>query len=167
MRNGKGLSPLIAAVILIAATMTIAAVIAFWTTGFVKTRLTEAESITGGTECFGAEFILRSGSLDGNTLNLILDNRKSVDLTLKNLFLIYPDNNVEQISLEDEEVLRGNEIRKITVTIPTTYGLNFLTGEIKTQCPDVSVYFTYDQISGTQTTTVETTTSTSNTTVTV
>jgi len=141
MKKKKGLSPIIAAVILIAATMTVAGILAFWTTGFVKTRLTEAESISGGTECFGADFELRSGSLDGTTLNLILDNKKSVDLYLTNLFLIYSDNRVDTKSLNI--TLNGNEIRTVSIQ---DVAPNFLTGEIKTQCPDVSIYFTYDQV---------------------
>jgi len=141
MKKKKGLSPIIAAVILIAATMTVAGILAFWTTGFVKTRLTEAESVSGGTECFGADFELRSGSLDGTTLNLILDNKKSVDLYLTNLFLIYSDNRVDTKSLNI--TLNGNEIRTVSIQ---DVAPNFLTGEIKTQCPDVSIYFTYDQV---------------------
>lgn len=135
------MSPLIAAVILIAATMTIAGILAAWTTGFVRGELEEAAIVTGGSKCLGAEFEFRSGSLSGNTLNLILDNKKSQDLTLTNLFLIKSGNQVDQISLN--KTLNGNEIKTITITITDP---NFLTGEIKTQCPDVSAFFTHDQV---------------------
>jgi flagellin-like protein len=136
----KGLSPLIAAVILIAATMSIAGILAYWASGFVKTKLTETEAITGGTECLGAEFKIKSVSYDGNTLHLILDNRRSVDLLLTNLFLIYPNNEVKTKSLN--QTLKGNEIKALTINnVPS----GFLTGEIKTHCPDVSVFFTYSQ----------------------
>jgi flagellin-like protein len=141
MKHKKGMSPLIAAVILIAATMSIAGILAYWTTGFVKTRLTEAESITGGAKCLGAEFQLRSGSYENNTLHLILDNRKTVDLFLTNLFLIYPDNKLDTKLLN--KTLKGNEIKPLTIP---DVDPGFLTGEIKTQCPDVSVYFTYSQV---------------------
>ena len=144
MKKRKGLSPLLAAVILIAATMTIAGILAFWVSSFVQTELKEAEeaSITGGTECFRAHFELRSeSSYKDNKLYLMLDNKRSLDLYLTNLFLIYPDNNVVSKSLN--ETLKGNEIK---VTIVPDVNPNFLTGEIKTQCPDVSVYFTYDQV---------------------
>ena len=142
MRKRKGISPLIAAVILIAATMSIAGILAYWTTGFVKEKLTVAESITGGAGCFGAEFELRpESSYKDGKLYLILDNKKSVDLILTNLFLIYADKPVVNKSLD--ETLKGNEIKNITVSdVPD----EFLTGEIKTHCPDVSVYFTYDQV---------------------
>ncbi len=144
MEKRKGMSPLIAAVVLIAATMTIAAVIAFWASGFVKEKLTESESITGGSKCFGAEFNLRSGSYDSSTksLHLILDNRKSVDLQIKNVFLIYSDEPVATKTL-DNTTLKGNEIKDFTIE---NVDDGFLTGEIKTQCPDVSIYFTYSQV---------------------
>jgi flagellin-like protein len=139
--ENKGLSPLIAAVILIAATMSVAGILAFWTTGFVKTRLTETAGVTGGPECLGAEFELKSGTYKDNTLYLILDNKRSVDLLLTNLFLIYPDNRVEPKPLN--ETLKGNEIKTTTVS---DIADGFLTGEIKTQCSDVSVFFTYKQV---------------------
>jgi flagellin-like protein len=136
----KGLSPLIAAVILIAATMSIAGILAYWASGFVKTKLTETESITGGTQCLGAEFKIKSVSYENNKLHLILDNRRSVDLMLTNLFLIYPNNEVKTKSLN--QTLKGNEIKALEVS---GVDPNFLTGEIKTHCPDVSVFFTYSQ----------------------
>jgi flagellin-like protein len=143
MKMRKGISPLVATVILIAATMSIAGILAYWTTGFIKTRLTEAESITGGTKCFGAEFELRSGSYDGSTLHLILDNKKTVDLLLTNLFLVYPDNELDTKSLN--ETLKGNEIKSLTIN---NVAPGFLTGEIKTQCPDVSIFFIYSKVAG-------------------
>ena len=145
--NKKGLSPIIAAVILIAATMSIAGILSYWVSGFVKTQLTETAGITGGPKCLGAEFELRSGTYKDNTLKFILDNRKPVDLLLTNLFLIYPNNRVDTKSLN--VTLKGNEIKALTVENvfpdPST-GENFLTGEIKTHCSDVSLFFTYDQV---------------------
>jgi len=141
--NNKGLSPIIAAVILIAATMSIAGILAFWTTGFVKTQLTETAGITGGAECLGAEFELKPGSrLDGTTLNLILDNRRSVDLIITNVYLVNDDNSVDSHPFNNI-TLEGNEIKLLTVTGVKP---NFLTGEIKTHCSDVSVFFTHDQV---------------------
>ena len=143
--NKKGMSPIIAAVILIAATMSIAGILAYWTTGFVKTQLVETEGVTGGPKCIGAEFELRpESSLEGNTLHFILDNRKPVDLHLTGLYLINSDNTVENYTFEDPS-LQSNEIKDVTVTIKDP---EFLTGEIKTQCSDVSVFFTYDQVAG-------------------
>jgi len=144
MKKRKGMSPLIAAVILIAATMSIAAILAYWASGFVKSELQGARElgITGGAQCLEAEFELRSGSYSSNTLTLILDNKKSVDLDLTYLYLIYDNNQVTSKSIN--QTLNGNEIKSITFDEVTD---NFLTGEVKTQCSDVSVFFTYDQVS--------------------
>jgi flagellin-like protein len=143
MKKEKGISPLIAAVILIAATMIIAGILAAWTSKFVSEELERAAVVSGGAECFGAQFELHSGSYDGTSnLKLILDNKKSIDLELTNLFLILSDNTVETKSLENE-TLKGNEIK--TITVPNVSN-TFLTGEIKTHCPDVSVYFTKSQV---------------------
>jgi len=141
MKKRKGISPLIAAVILIAATMIIAGILAAWTSKFVSEELERAALVTGGAGCFGAQFELRSGSLDGTDLLLILDNKKSIDLDLTNLFLILSDNTVDVKIIN--ETLGGNEIKTITVENVTS---EFLTGEIKTHCPDVSVYFTKSQV---------------------
>jgi len=140
MKRKKGLSPLIAAVILIAATMIIAGILAAWASKFVSEELERAAVVSGGAECFGAKFELRSGTYSDRTLTLILDNRKSTDLYLTNLFLVY-SNTVETKSLNT--TLKGNEIKPITAE---NVEPDFLTGEVKTSCPDVSLYFTYDQV---------------------
>jgi len=137
----KGMSPIIAAVILIAATMSIAGILAYFTSGFVRSRLVETETMTGGPKCLGAQFELKSGSYKDNTLNLILDNKRPVDLLLTNLFLIYSETRVDTKSLN--ETLKGNEIKHLPVP---DVDPDFLTGEIKTHCSDVSVFFTYDQV---------------------
>ena len=143
MKKRKGLSPLIAAVILIAATMTIAGILALWVSSFVQEELGGAEEagITGGARCLGAEFELHSGSLVGTDLTLIVNNKRSIDLQITYLYLIAPGNDLETITIN--ETLGGNEIKSITREITKT---NFLTGEIKTNCPDVSAYFTSDQV---------------------
>ena len=143
MKKRKGMSPLIAAVILIAATMSIAAILSYWVTAYMRGQLEGAEKlgITGGASCLGAEFEFRSGSYIGTTLTLILDNKKSVDLDLTYVYLISSGNKVESKLIN--ETLNGNEIKTVTVENVTD---NFLTGEIKTHCSDVSAYFTYDQV---------------------
>ena len=137
----KGMSPIIEAVILIAATMSLAGILAYFASSYVQTQLTETQSMTGGPKCLGAQFELRSGSYRDNTLNLILDNKRPVDLLLTNMFLIYSETRVDTKSLN--ETLKGNEIKALTVG---NVDPNFLTGEIKTQCSDISVFFTYDQV---------------------
>ena len=143
MKRRKGLSPLIAAVILIAATMTIAGILALWVSNYMTSELIRAEEagITGGTRCLGAEFELHSGRLVSNQLTLIVNNKRSIDLDLTYLYLIAPNNELDTVLIN--ETLRGNEIKSLLLPITKP---NFLTGEIKTNCPDVSAYFTRDQI---------------------
>jgi hypothetical protein len=59
------------------------------------------------------------------------------------LFLVYPDNKLDTKSLN--ETIKGTEIKALSITNVTT---GFLTGEIKTQCPDVSAFFTYSKVAG-------------------
>lgn len=141
----KGISPLVAAVILIAATMSIAGILSYWATSFVRTRLTTAENVTEETKCLAAQFRLYSGSYDNTTtpteLIMILENQRSVNLELKDLYLFYPDTRLEIKPIN--EALEGNRLKSINVTDIED---NFERGVVKTSCPDVSVEFTYNQV---------------------
>lgn len=139
----KGISPIVASVILIAATMSIAGILSFWATGFIRTRLTESENVTGETVCLGADFKFYSGRYDKDTktLYLILDNRRNVDLELENLYLFYPNNLMKTIPLKD--TLKANDIRSYNVT-----GVDdgFENMKIKTNCPEVSLDIAYSSV---------------------
>lgn len=137
----KGLSMIVAAVILIAATMSIAGVLIYWSSGFVQKRLAETGNMTDETACFGAEFKIHSASYSNGTFFLRLDNNRAIDLTLENLYLFYPDNKMETVSLNGT-LLRGNEIKQFTLTNITD---GFTSGEIKTNCPTVFLDFTYSE----------------------
>ena len=136
----KGLSMIVAAVILIAATMSIAGILIYWSSGFVQQRLSESSNMTDETSCLGAEFKLKSATFNNGTLFIILDNRRTVDLTLNNLYLFYPNNTMETIPLNIE--LKGNAIKPFTFTNITD---GFTGGEIRTNCPTVLLDFTYSQ----------------------
>ena len=142
----KGISPLVAAVILIAATMSIAGILTYWATGFVRTRLGTVENATEETTCLYAQFKLYSGifenSTDPDRLYLILENQRSIDLKLESLYLFYPDGTLDQVSL-NETILEGNALKSINRNV-TNKG--FETGRIKTNCPDVSVDFSKSQL---------------------
>ena len=139
----KGLSPLIAAVILIAVTMGIAGVLALWATGFMKSKLSESENVTVQTSCLAAEFTLRYGKYDKEkrSLYLVLDNTKNVDLQITNLYLIYPNNRLESKTIN--KTLKGGEMLAINID---DVDVNFTKGTIKTNCPEVSLDFTYSQV---------------------
>jgi hypothetical protein len=138
----KGISTLVAAVILIATTMSIAGILSYWATSFVRERLITAENSTGETECLVAQFRLYSGSYDNSTedLILILENQRDVDLFLNDLYLFYGS------TLETKDLtgqLESNALKSFNITDVTD---NFDRGVIKTTCPDVSVEFTYNQV---------------------
>jgi flagellin-like protein len=133
----KGLSPIVAAVILIAATMSIAGILTFWTTTFVSKKLNESSSVNDETGCLGAEFKLRSESkLTGRNLYLVVENIRGVDLKLENLYLFYP-NKIDTIPL-NSFVLNKGEIK----TIPKDVDPTFTNGKIKTDCATASLDFT-------------------------
>ena len=141
----KGISPLIAAVILIAATMSIAGILSYWASSFVQQRLTESENTTAveQTQCIGAKFrIYSTGTYnnDTDTLHVILENQRSFDITLKELDLFYPNDELKKISLNDSEVLEKNALKSYDFNITT--GDDFYKGQIRTTCPDVYVEFT-------------------------
>lgn len=132
----KGISPLVAAVILIAATMSIAGILSFWTTGFVRTKLGVAENETEEIRCLNAEFELYSSSLEGSTLFFVLENTRTYDLTLKELYLFDADDRLLDTKTLNME-LKGNSLLAHNETIPTTS----TRAVIKTGCPEVSVEF--------------------------
>jgi flagellin-like protein len=98
----KGISPLIASVVLIAVTLAIAGILSTWAIQFVGGRGT---AITQQTACLGAlEVDTFPPSLTYNTatseLTVIMINKKT-DLTLSNViaFMSYPDGSVRNVPL--------------------------------------------------------------------
>ncbi len=138
----KGISPLVAAVILIAATMSIAGILSYWATSFVRTRLTSAENVTEETMCLSAKFRIYSGTYDDNNkeLILILENQRSIDLELNGLYLFDENDVLTEKSFTG--TLEGNRLKSFNLTEVS----NFTKGIVKTDCPDVSVEFTYNQV---------------------
>jgi hypothetical protein len=112
------------------------------TSTITTTSSTTTTEKAGITVCSSASFKLYSGSYkkDIKNLFLILENRRAVNLQLENLFLQY------QSKLETKilnTTLKGNEIRSLNITGVED---NFISGIIKTNCPAVSVDFTYAQV---------------------
>jgi flagellin-like protein len=138
----KGLSPIVAAVILIAATMSLAGILTFWTTGFISNKLNQSSTVNDETNCLGAEFKLRPESKYSNgTLFLIVENIRAVDLKLENLYLFYPDIGVDTVPLNSFELNKA-EIKSLPLD---TFDIRdgFTSGKIKTNCPTASLEFTY------------------------
>lgn len=124
-----------------AAILSIGALISFWGT----TLITEALNRTQAEEdaCLGAMFRLYSGSYDSGKKELLLtlENQRLVDLKLENLYLFYGNEPMKTFTLN--EVLEGNRLKSIVVS-----GVEdgFEGGTIKTNCPGVSLDFSYSDV---------------------
>ena len=136
MVKGKAVSPLVAAVLLIAVTMTIAGMLAYWASGFVRQQ-TEAFSNQSTVTCTGANFVVYSCNYNSTAqqLKLILDNVGTINLKNLTANIIYPDATVLASSL-NSSLPSGGALKSYTIG-----GINSgYTGiEIKTECPAVSV----------------------------
>lgn len=127
-------------VFLAASVMAIAGIFTLWGANLIR-RTLPPENTTGEV-CHGALFRFYSGSYEKDTkkLILILENQRSVDLRLENLYLVYGEN-VKTFPLNER--LEGNMLKTLTVN-----GVDdgFTSGTVKTNCPDVSLEFSYSQL---------------------
>ena len=130
--------------LLLAAIMGAGAVFTLWVTTLTTTTLTR-EGNQSQEFCGAALFGIYSGNYDkpSKSLYLILQNKRSIDLELETLYIFYQNNMMKTIPLN--EPLKGNVLRSINVS-----GIDdgFEKGIIKTNCPEVSVEFTYSKVSG-------------------
>jgi len=76
----KGVSPLVAVVLLIAATMSLAGILAYWASSFVRTSLPEVNKTQ--QECQFMDFRIATCTYQSstNTMTLILDNFRAVEV---------------------------------------------------------------------------------------
>lgn len=126
----KGISPIVAAVLLIAVTMTIAGILAYWSASFVEKGLP-----TNETQCSLARFVVDTCSYNttSNKITLRLDNRRNVDLSNLKAFIYYANGTVSA-AIPLNETLAGNTIKSFVISQTE----NFAQIVVKTQCPDVT-----------------------------
>ncbi len=116
-KSRKGISPLIAAVLLVAFTMSIAGIMAAWATTFAQGRLTEAS-------CALALRVLDLKFINGNVSVRVINENNNLNLTDLKLSLLYanPSRNQENLLLKsynsDSDPLAPSE--RQTVIINTT-----------------------------------------------
>jgi len=135
----KGVSPLVAAVLLIAVTMTIAAMLSYWASSFVRSRTEEWERRLPAGECSFANFRVYSCSYQNTTpttgkLNVILENVKDVELKNITAYIVYTNGTIDS-RLTGFANLPANQIKTYTID-NVDPGYDKLT--IKTHCPDVT-----------------------------
>lgn len=134
-KAAKGISPLVATVLLIAVTMTIAGVLAVFAQNLVSDNLKRAANQPISSECQFANFQIDACSFNAGTgtATTILDNIGTVALSNITGFAIYPDNTVNFVNINGS--LPSGALRSFQMT-----GLasNFTKIQFRTQCPQVS-----------------------------
>jgi len=90
----KGISPLIAAVLLIVITMVISAIIAFWASSFVRSSL---DTVQSSFNCPLSDFEIYSSSYDNSTeeLRLLLRNTGGFPLNVTVVDFIYSNDQIQ------------------------------------------------------------------------
>ena len=133
----KGISPLVAVVLLVAVVMSIAGILAFWATQFTRQRIEQFERETQEAECQFADFDVFKCSYDSNTskITLILQNIRRVDLENLTAFVIYQND-----SIIPEE---GYSLGKLEANRIKTFNLENVSSDyreilITTHCPEVN-----------------------------
>ena len=132
----KGISPLVAAVLLIAVTMTIAGVLAYWASSFVREGLPELNETQKVQLCSGADFGIFSSSYDANTtqMTIILQNRANVPLKITNVTFIYPT--AIEGKQVDVSLPSGGSLSRFVVS---NVSAGFSSYSIFTDCPNAFI----------------------------
>jgi flagellin-like protein len=132
----KGISPIVASVLLIAITMTLAGGLALWATKLVGKQLPEPES---EVQCSLASFDFLSCNYNASTGNLIftLSNRGSVELKNLTAFINFPNGSSYLGSSLNATLNTGaNAVKSFTIS---GISPDFSSVLIKTNCPNVEV----------------------------
>lgn len=132
----KGISPIVASVLLIAVTMTIAGVLAYWSSSFVTTSLPGENSTTSECRLAQFEFLNCVYNTTGQYVIFSVNNVRSKDLNLT-AFLQYSNGTVGG-GIVINQTLTGsppNNIRSYTLTGVASDFSNLL---VKTNCPELS-----------------------------
>ena len=133
----KGISPLVATVLLIAVTMTLAGIIAFWGSSFVRTSLPTENQTQTLQACTGGSIKLVSSNYNSsaNTLSLTIYNDGVQKLTLTNITFIYSDR------AESKEINSEISPGQVFVKALDNVAGDFNSFIISTNCPNVYIKY--------------------------
>lgn len=138
--SSKGISPLVAAVLLIAVTMTVAGVLAYWTSSFVRSGLPEQNQTRQIQHCSAADFELfvRPPSYNSTTGNmtLIFRNKASETLQIMNVTFVYPNGSIDVKPIGIS--LQGSTASIASIVVPGVFS-GWQTYLIGTECPNVFI----------------------------
>ncbi len=130
----KGISPIVASVLLIAITMTIAGVLAYWSSTFVSTSLPTQNVTVAQCRVAQFEFFNCKYNSTSQTITFSLNNIRTVDLGNLTAFVEYPNGTITSgVSLSP--ALTANTIKSYSVSGVSS---DFSIILIKTSCPDIS-----------------------------
>jgi hypothetical protein len=127
---------------LVALAITVGGVLSFWSSNLIGKRLSRAENVTIPITCQSALFKFYSGNYNktSKTLYVVLENKRSIDLGLEKIYVFYPD---RMVNFTLNQALGGNMLKSIIVNNVEN---GFISGEIKTNCPNVAASFRRSQI---------------------
>jgi len=117
----KGISPLVAAVLLIAATMSIAGILAYWASSFVRSSLPEVNRTD--VECSGSNFNVYAASYNSTTKNftMMLENTGIYNVKISKVDFIYSDLNVESHTVDGTLPVGGAVSRFVVADVNPNY----------------------------------------------
>jgi flagellin-like protein len=131
----KGISPLVATVLLIAITMTLAGIVAFWGSSFFRTSLPTENQTQTLQACTGGSIKLISSSYNStsNVFFMTIYNDGTQKLTLTNITFIYTD------KADAKEI--NAEISPAQVFVKAIYDVEngFNSFMISTNCPNIYI----------------------------
>jgi flagellin-like protein len=133
----KAISPLVATVLLIAITMTLAGIVAFWGSSFVRTSLPTENQTQTLQACTGGSIRLISSSYNStsNTFSMTIYNDGTQKLTLTNITFIYADKaDAKEINAE---ISPAQVFVKAIDNVTNGYN-SFM---ISTNCPNVYIKY--------------------------
>ncbi len=132
----KGISPIVAAVLLIAITMTMAAALAYWSQGFVGSRLPSTNTSAGQCDLAQFEFLSCKYNSTAQSITFVLNNIRTVPLSDLAAFIQFSDGAVSDgIALNGTLGTGAEAIKGYTISggIPS----NFSLVTIKTNCAEL------------------------------
>ena len=120
--SSKGVSPVIASIILIAVTLAIAGMFSLWATSFVQTRQTQFEEQIGCIDAMEIDRRAPSLTFDNSTLRVIVINKGDDPLTTLKVIITYPTLGVRNYEPFPAVTLGPGEGKSLTISDnPETY----------------------------------------------
>jgi len=138
----KGISPVVASVLLIAITMTVAAILAYWSSSYVKARLPSAEADTCSVSNF--DFYLCRYNASSRIIVFSLVNRANVEMYNLTAFINFANTSVSSgVPLNGTLKIGAESIKSFFISDISS---DFSSILVKTQCPMVEASSTCTRV---------------------